>query len=343
MCDRYFNGILDEIRDCFLKIDPLQVQEMLDGVREAKRVVLHGKGRMGMALKAFGCTLLQAGKDVRVVADVTSPHIGQGDLFIGASASGFPLASTRFYQLARREGARVCAITAYRKGPIGTLADFFLEIRARTMNLDVVDVPSMQPMCSTLEQVTLLALDLVTSLYQSGESCTLQKMTQYMDAVLKPMRAFDVQRVEAFIDTVQMGKGQYFLAWKRQMHVLSMFAMRVYHMGFNAYVIQEVNCPPMQPGDTLIMSAFTGDDPIADFCVKLAAQRGLDTVVITASKAMRNVLLEKTLLLDFADDQQDEITYTQRMLIVLDYAVLCMMRRYGWKESDLSSRHTNLE
>lgn len=157
--------IIDEVREHFLKVDEAKLEALADRITHARRVILHGKGRVGLMMKSFAVRLTQLGLHARVIGDITAPPIGQGDLLLVGNSSGFPSSSAVFYEIARKNHAYSVCLTANPAGPVKDMADELILLYGRTM-ITGDPTPSYQPMCSTLEQVLLLTLDYLVLLLQ---------------------------------------------------------------------------------------------------------------------------------------------------------------------------------
>ncbi|WP_343210510.1 SIS domain-containing protein [Anaerolentibacter hominis] len=334
-----FTEILKEVKNCYMNSSDGQIDRTLREIKRAKRIVIHGKGRMGLILKAFGMHLSGYGYDVRTVGDVTAPAIGPGDFFLAASASGYPSASTRFFEIAREKGALSCAITAYRSGPVGMLADCFLEIHARTMNLDQNDVPSLQPMCSTLEQTELFILDYIAWLAGNKLENTRENKEWYIDRVIYNAGQTDRKECTRLGAWIHGRKRLFFYAGRRELMILSAFAMRIYHMGFLTYVMNEVTVPEIQSGDGIV-TACRNEDQKTLLQMEEAGRKGL---VLALTGNITERIKNKAQAVIKLPECEDDVAYTQTMLLFLDYTVAEMMKRYHMEEADLAVRHTNME
>ena len=77
-----------ELAQVFDKIDDSQVETFIEAIGNAKRIIMIGVGREGLATRAFTMRLMHMGLDAHWIWDHTSPSIGQGDLLIATSGSG---------------------------------------------------------------------------------------------------------------------------------------------------------------------------------------------------------------------------------------------------------------
>lgn len=132
-------------------------------------------------------------------------------------------------------------------------------------------------------------------------------------------------------------------------------AMRLYHMGLDAHVVGDMSCPPLGPGDLLVVSAGPGafstvlglmgvarGAGAAIACVTARAEgeaaRGADHVLVIPAQTM-------------ADDQGVAATSVLPMgslfegaqYLTFELLVLLLRDRLGVAPEAMRARHTNLE
>lgn len=154
-------------------------------------------------------------------------------------------------------------------------------------------------------------------------------------------------------DAIDEARQIFFSASAREMLVLSAFAMRVFHMGYKAYLINETKTPPIGQGDLLIILCGSGEGAIAGQ-VRTAQASGAKVLCITAHpEGPVAQMCEYVIrfcgqtLADPVDDlpsfQPMGSSFEQAALVTLDYTVHLMMKKHNWEEPDLEVRHTNME
>lgn len=342
-------AIMDELTAGFAQVREDQILQLAQAVRTARQIFVQGKGRMGLILKAFAAQLAVQGYDVRVVGDIATPPIGKGDLLIVTPTGGDPKSSTRFLQVARENGARVAAFTANRAGPVGALADWFVEARARTMAPDDA-VQSVQPMCSALEQIGLLTFDTVCALLERQGRSVPETKAMVLEELSRGLADVREEQLEELAARVDAAPRVFFDAPRREQLLLGCYAMRVYHMGKHVYVAGEVTAPEPASGDTLVVSCGDGADEPLLFRMERARRRGVRVLALTSvpdasavcgcsDAAFRIPGMEP----GCRSGQQKGLAYGQRLLVALDHTVCRTMQKHGWREEDLSARHTNME
>ena len=169
--------IVKEHEKVLLDVPDRDVDRFLDEICKAKCIQVYGMGRMCMAEKGFVMRLMHMGFDAHEVYSTTCPNIGPGDLLI---ANG---ACTEVYsiimRLAKKAGAKVCAITPHPDGEWGKLADFVVRLRGQ-MSPGAPDgeIPSIQPMGALFEQTMLVFEDIVIQLLMEKCGITAEQMAK---------------------------------------------------------------------------------------------------------------------------------------------------------------------
>ena len=176
--DALFAGALDEVRSVLEAGAAGEVDRLCDEIVESKRIATYGVGREGLMMRAFCMRLMHLGLDAHVVGDMTTPHLGKGDLlFVSAGPGSFSTVAA-LVGVAKAAGARTAAITAQPEGAVPKSVDTVIYLRAQTMADDSPDgrdgKTSVLPMGSLYEAAMLLFFDIVSIVLrertrQSGE------------------------------------------------------------------------------------------------------------------------------------------------------------------------------
>lgn len=174
------------------------------------------------------------------------------------------------------------------------------------------------------------------------------------DELYKNFSSIDDDNLDLLINAIENAGSICFCGQGREGLILSAFAMRVYHMGFNVFVAGEASARALFPGDLLVLSCGSGSSKIADAQIETAKESGAKVALITAhpnsdlSKKCDVVicLSGKTV----SDPESSNISlqplgssFEQCEFVALDYIVYKMMVKNNWSESDLSCRHTNIQ
>lgn len=134
---------------------------LIEAILSSKRICLYGAGREGLALRGFAMRLFHMGRDAHVVADMTTPPVGPGDLLIVTAGQGWLPTAETFMDIAKSAGARTAIITAQPEGRGAKKADLKLVIPAQTMANDQGAKVSVLPMGSLFEIAEAIVFELV--------------------------------------------------------------------------------------------------------------------------------------------------------------------------------------
>lgn len=154
--------ILEEIETVLSKIDEAQVENFIDEILAAKRIVVCGAGRVGMAIRGFGMRLGHMGFNAYTLGDSTVPGIGSGDLLIIASGSGETQTIYDLAAIASKNKSNIAVVTGNADSRIAKLANTLVIITAPSKTKAVDNFKSAQPMTTLNEQCLGLFFDATT-------------------------------------------------------------------------------------------------------------------------------------------------------------------------------------
>lgn len=158
----YAKAITAELESALTAVDRRELDSFLDTLGAAGRIALHGVGREGLMMRAFAMRLFHLGHDVSVVGDMTTPHLGTGDLLILSAGPGYFSTVDGLRAVAQRDGARVVCLTAQRDGKTPKACDGVLVIPAQTMADDQGAKPgSILPMGSLYELAMFALFEII--------------------------------------------------------------------------------------------------------------------------------------------------------------------------------------
>ena len=147
---------IDELTDVINRIDPLQVDALIDFLAKANRIVLYGVGREGLMMKALSMRLFHMGLDAHVVGDMTTPPVGNGDVLLVSAGPGYFSTVAALVGVAHSAGAKTICLTAQPDGKVPQIADLAVVLPAQTMADDATGPTSFLPMGSLYEGVQYL-------------------------------------------------------------------------------------------------------------------------------------------------------------------------------------------
>jgi 6-phospho-3-hexuloisomerase len=142
---------LNEIGDCVAGIDENQIVGLLELIASAPCICLYGCGREGLMMRALCMRLYHLGLNAHMVADMTTPPLGPGDLLLVSAGPGYLSTVDALLRVAKNAGATTACLTAEPGSPVTQASDFTLVIPAQTMARDVLAPTSVLPMGSLYE------------------------------------------------------------------------------------------------------------------------------------------------------------------------------------------------
>ena len=128
-----YKTALAELDGVFAKLNDADVDQSLDMLANAKRIVVFGGGRERLQIMGFAMRLYHMGLPVAVEGDMTTPPVGKGDVFMITCGPGEISTALALAGVAKAAGAKILLLTAQPKGRLGPLADFIVTIPAQTM------------------------------------------------------------------------------------------------------------------------------------------------------------------------------------------------------------------
>ncbi len=132
-------------------------------------------------------------------------------------------------------------------------------------------------------------------------------------------------------------------------------AMRLYHLGLDATVVGDMNCPPLGAGDLLVVSAGPGHFSTVEALLKVARHDGATTLLVTAQPQGACTPLADLLLTvpaqTMANDQGAAAAsvlpmgslYEGTLYLLFELMVLRLRERLAVAAEAMRARHTNLE
>ena len=165
-----------ELTDVINRIDPLQVEALIEFLTKANRVVVYGVGREGLMMKALAMRLYHIGLDAHVVGDMTTPPVGEGDVLVVSAGPGYFSTVASLTGVARSAGAKIICFTAQPGGKVPQSADLTVVLPAQTMADDTTHPTSFLPMGSLYEGVQYLFFEYLVLLLADHIGMTSEQM-----------------------------------------------------------------------------------------------------------------------------------------------------------------------
>jgi 6-phospho-3-hexuloisomerase len=146
-----YRAALDDLVRVFDRIDDDLVDQAVEEIERARHIALYGVGREGLQIKGFCMRLYHLGRSVAMVGDMTTPHLGAGDLLIVSAGPGYFSTVAALIGVAKRDGARTLVVTAQPGGECAKAAHVMVFVPAQTMADDRGPATSVLPMGSLYE------------------------------------------------------------------------------------------------------------------------------------------------------------------------------------------------
>ena len=154
-----FQIIINEIERVLQTVDGIEINNLIDAIISADKIILFGAGRVGMAARGFAMRLGHMGFKAYTLGDSTVPSIGVGDIIIIASGSGETQTVVDIAHLAKQNGAKVIAITGNQNSRIAKLSDCLVNLKAPSKTRIQNGWVSAQPMTTLNEQCLNVLFD----------------------------------------------------------------------------------------------------------------------------------------------------------------------------------------
>jgi 6-phospho-3-hexuloisomerase len=171
-----YRQALDDLGRVFDRIDHAAVQRAVAEIAAADRIALYGVGREGLQIKGFAMRLFHLGRKVSVVGDMTTPHLGAGDLLIVSAGPGHFSTVEALMGVAKRDGARTLVVTAQPDGACARAADVVLQVPAQTMADDSGHATSVLPMGSLYEGAQYILFEVMVLMLRDRIGITPEAM-----------------------------------------------------------------------------------------------------------------------------------------------------------------------
>jgi 6-phospho-3-hexuloisomerase len=156
-----YQAALDDLGRVFARIDDDAVDRAVGEIAGAGKIALYGVGREGLQIKGLAMRLFHLGLRVAMVGDMTTPHLGAGDLLIVSAGPGGFSTVDALLGVARDAGARTLLVTAQPNGSAAKLSDTILTVPAQTMADDSGPAVSVLPMGSLFEGAQYILFEIM--------------------------------------------------------------------------------------------------------------------------------------------------------------------------------------
>ena len=188
-----------------------------------------------------------------------------------------------------------------------------------------------------------------------GEYLGIKAATQIiLDEIRSVLEKIEEIPYEQFISSIIQAKNVFVTGQGRSGLVSRTFAMRLTHIGINAYCVGDATTPNIDKGDLLIACSSSGSTHITCYIAGLAKKAHATFVAVTSQKnsplaKLANIVIElpvQEVSTNYKNDgsiQFRSTLFEQACLVYLDGIILSLVSRLNSSEKDMHKRHSNLE
>lgn len=188
-----------------------------------------------------------------------------------------------------------------------------------------------------------------------GNSIGIKAITQIiLDEIQSVLDRIDEKAYEEFISQILTAKNVFVTGQGRSGLVSRTFAMRLTHIGLNAYCVGDATTPNIDRGDLLIACSSSGGTHITRYIAGLARKVNATVVAVTSHKnsplaAQTDIVIElpvqevSTNYKNSGSIQFRSTLFEQACLVYLDGVILSLVKRLNSSENEMHRRHSNLE
>jgi 6-phospho-3-hexuloisomerase len=193
-----------------------------------------------------------------------------------------------------------------------------------------------------------------------------QDMIRLMSSKIKKIAdSLSDEEITLFLDEILKAKRIYVMGAGRSGLVAKAFAMRLMHLGFQAYVVGETITPAMKPGDLMVVFSGSGKTKTVADIAETAKDIGGRLALISSDKSSRIAQISDSVVIiesqrDAVKDDTAEFEIRQMMgehksfaplgtifetasMVFADAIISRLMEITRMEEKDLKTRHANIE
>ena len=180
-------------------------------------------------------------------------------------------------------------------------------------------------------------------------------MSQILNEIETILHRIHHGEAELLLDAIERAKRIFCAGAGRSGLMMRTFAMRLMHMGMNAYVVGETVTPAIARGDLLVIGSGSGETGSLLTMALKAKAIGADVALLTVmpeSSIARHADLAVTIPATTAKVEGPSNTDTvqsrgslfeQCLFILLESVILSLMQRSSFQPDSIMARHANLE
>lgn len=174
-----------------------------------------------------------------------------------------------------------------------------------------------------------------------------------LDEIATPLSRVRDEQTEALLHAITGARRIALYGVGREGLMIRALAMRLYHLGLQAYPVGEMNTPPVGEGDWLLASAGPGHFSTVAALTDVAHRHGARVMLLTAqpdSPLAREADVSVVLAASTMAQSYDSATvlpmgsaYEGALFLYFEYLVARLQKALGVSEDAMRARHTNLE
>lgn len=188
-----------------------------------------------------------------------------------------------------------------------------------------------------------------------GNSIGIKDTTQIiLDEIHSVLEKIDERAYEEFLSSILNAKNIFVTGQGRSGLVSRTFAMRLTHIGLNAYCVGDATTPNIDKGDLLVACSSSGSTHITRYIAGLAKKSQAAIVAVTSHKdsplaGQADIIIElpvqevSTNYKHSGSIQFRNTLFEQACLVYLDGVILSLVNKLNSSEKDMHKRHSNLE
>ena len=175
-----------------------------------------------------------------------------------------------------------------------------------------------------------------------------------LDEIHSVLEKIDERAYEEFLSSILNAKNIFVTGQGRSGLVSRTFAMRLTHIGLNAYCVGDATTPNIDKGDLLVACSSSGSTHITRYIAGLARKSQAAIAAVTSHKdsplaGQADIIIElpvqevSTNYKHSGSIQFRSTLFEQACLVYLDGVILSLVNKLNSSEKDMHKRHSNLE
>ena len=137
--------------------------------------------------------------------------------------------------------------------------------------------------------------------------------------------------------------------------IMKSFGIRLMHLGFDVYMVGDINTPSINRKDLLIVGSGSGETTTISAVARKSKKIGIKIILFTSNEFSTIASFAKMIISVGAktSELEEESSnksfqpmsnlFEQNLIIILDTLTILLMEKMGIKQDELHSRHANLE